>query len=224
MTNTAYQKLSRIDIAVALDSTTSRFCVMYKELEVFANAVKGWKEDDSVALDNILHAGSTNPDYHQVGENLKHQLSLFTSDVVTGDRSYLQETKTDTLDVRACLLGSLSLWEMGVILETTMLAYPMVLRNMRSKNYRGTDKLDSLYNSFYKDMSILVEERVRHLHFAVKALSMYAPAHASLHRSTHGALAIVARLKPALIEFTQTHNQFVAASHPTLVGPAAAYA
>lgn len=216
MTNTAYQKLSRIDIAVALDSTTSRFCVMYKELETFANAAKTWSIDESQLLDNVLLAGASHKDYHKVGEALKENLSLFTSDIVTDDSSYLQQTKEHTLDVRACLLASQKLWKMGVNLETAMLNYPMVLRNMRSKNYRGIDKLDSLYNHFFNELQTLVEERVRHLHFSVRAISLYAPAHTSLHRQTIRTLTTVSKLKPMLLEFTQTHNQFVASSHPAV--------
>lgn len=224
MSHAAYQKLSRIDIAVALDSTTSRFCVMYKELDAFANAAIGWDEKESIELDKVLLARNCSPDYHGVGEKLKSELSAFTADVVMSERSYLKETQTGSLDVRACLLAALSLWEMGELLYATMNQYPMVLRNMRSKNYKGIDVLDSMYHNFHKDTCVLVEERVRHLHFAVKAISMYAPAHASLHRSILSTLRLVAKLKPALIEFTQTHNQFVNASHPACVGAAAAYA
>lgn len=224
MTNAAYQKLSRIDIAVALDTVTSRFCVIYNELTEFVAAAKEWKEEESVELDNVLHAGPSNHDYHNVGENLKHQLALFTTDVIMGDRSYIKQAKASGLDVRACLLGSMSLWEMSTLLEGALNNYPMVLRNMRAKSYKGIDTLESMYHSLHKDTAVFVEERLRHLNFSIKALSVYAPAHASLHRTMMKNLAIVSRLKPALIELTQTHNQFVEASHPALVGAGAAYA
>ncbi len=224
MSSQAYQKLSRIDIAVALDTTASRFCVLFKELDAFANAAKGWNVDVSEGLDNVLHAGPSHHDYKKVGESLKHELALFTSDAVMGDNSYLAETKLDAIDVRACLHASMKLWEMGVILESCMLKYPLVLRNMRSKNYRGIDKLDSMYNHFFNELQVLIETRVRNLHFSAKAIGLYAPAFGCLHRNVIKSLACAVALKPQLLEFTQTHNQFVAASHPAISGRALACA
>ena len=224
MNSPTYQKLSRIDIAVALDASTSRFCVSYKELDNFVAAFQKWNIDDSVAIDNVLQAGKSHSHYHEVGERVKSDLAYFTTDIICSDWGYLDQTNAKELDIRACLLATNLLWKMGVNLETTMLGYPMVLRNMRSKNYKGIDTLDSMYNHFCKDVQTLVEERIRHLYFAVKAVSLYAPAFGCLHRNMNKTLALVSRIKPQLIEFTQTHNQFVAASHPAISGRALACA
>lgn len=214
MFKSSHQRLSRIDIAVALDSTASRFCVLFKELEALIKASNGWSHDDSIVLDNVLLSGSNNSYYLTVGESLKHELSLFTSDVVINDRTYLQAPKTDRLDVRACLLAAIVLREIGDILQSSMLAYPAVLTSMRARSYKGVDQLDNLYNSFHKDVSLLVEYQIRNLHFAVKAVSMYAPSLAMLHNTINKALQTASELKPVLISFTQIHNQFVTASHP----------
>lgn len=216
MSNTAYQKLNRIEIATALDTTTSRFCVMYNELSVFANAVLLWNPEASKARDQVLQLGGKHPDYHRAGEDLKLQLSLFTADAVMLDSSHLQKTDTSEVDVRACLLACTKIWEMSDLIESAMKNYDMVLRNMRSKSYKGIDKLESMYHDFCKEFAILIEERFRHLQFAVKAISLYAPAYFSLYFSTKRTLACISTLKPKLIEFTQTHNQFVQASHPAV--------
>lgn len=214
MTSTAYQKLSRIDIAVALDSPVSRFYVAFKELDAFAAALQKWKREDSVARDNVLLAGKDHADYHRAGEDLKEELSYFTFDMITLDTSHLKTPSTQSVDVRACMHAVTKLWEMAASMEGVLDNYDMVLRNMRSKQYRGIDKLESQYNELRKDLTLLIDEKIRNAQFAARAIGFYAPAHASLHATLLSAMSLMTLFRTRLITLKDSHNQSVNNSQP----------